>query len=114
MPVKSPVPVAVDEATIAALREKLPELPDARQARFTSDYGLGAYDASQLAGDKALADYFEATVAACGDAKLSANWIIGDIAAALNSTYEAELLKLPEPAQASESPSLGPREPPCG
>lgn len=78
------LPVQIDEGTIERLRSELPELPDSRQARFVTDYGLGQYDASLLAGEKVVADYYEATVAACKDAKLSANWIMADLTAALN------------------------------
>ncbi len=78
------LPVHIDQDTIDRLRATLPELPDSRQARFAQDYGLGPYDASLLAGDKVMADYYEATVVACKDAKLSANWIMADLSAALN------------------------------
>jgi aspartyl-tRNA(Asn)/glutamyl-tRNA(Gln) amidotransferase subunit B len=78
------LPVHIEQDTIDRLRATLPELPDSRQARFASDYGLGSYDASLLAGEKVMADYYEATVAACRDAKLSANWIMADLTAALN------------------------------
>jgi aspartyl-tRNA(Asn)/glutamyl-tRNA(Gln) amidotransferase subunit B len=78
------LPVQIDEGTIERLRSELPELPDSRQARFVADYGLGQYDASLLAGEKVVADYYEATVATCKNAKLSANWIMTDLTAALN------------------------------
>jgi aspartyl-tRNA(Asn)/glutamyl-tRNA(Gln) amidotransferase subunit B len=78
------LPLIIDNDTIEAIRKQLPELPDARQARFVASYGLSAFNASQLADDKAVADYYEATVATCQDAKLSANWIMGDVAANLN------------------------------
>jgi aspartyl-tRNA(Asn)/glutamyl-tRNA(Gln) amidotransferase subunit B len=55
-----------------------------RRARFQADYGLSAYDAEVLTGSREQADYYEAVVAAAGDAKLSANWVMGDLAAALN------------------------------
>lgn len=83
------LPVLIDETYIDNLRAALPELPDARQARFTEQYGLSAYDADILSGDAAVAQYFEATVAACGDAKLSANWIMGELSARLNSDGKA-------------------------
>src|SRR5690606_19022196 len=62
----------------------LPELPAARQARFERDYELSAYDAGVLTAERAVADFFEATAAACGAPKLAANWIMGDLAAQLN------------------------------
>ena len=78
------LPVAIDQATIDDIAAKLPELPDARQQRFIEQYGLGRYDASLLAGEKTIADFYEATVSACGDAKLSANWVNVELAGALN------------------------------
>jgi len=78
-----PVEIAAD--FVEAVRDTLPELPDAKQQRFVDDYGLKADDAGILTGSRALADYFE-TVAAATEAKaqLVANWVIGDLAGALN------------------------------
>jgi aspartyl-tRNA(Asn)/glutamyl-tRNA(Gln) amidotransferase subunit B len=78
------LPVKLDEDWIEAVRATLPELPAAMQARFQSDYGVSAYDASVLTGSRALADYFEATAKACGQGKLAANWVMGELSAALN------------------------------
>jgi aspartyl-tRNA(Asn)/glutamyl-tRNA(Gln) amidotransferase subunit B len=80
------LPVIIDEAYIEAVRATLPELPDIKAQRFQSQYRLSEYDALVLAADLATADYFEAVVAGCGDAKLSANWVMGDLQAALNRT----------------------------
>ncbi|HLR16810.1 MAG TPA: Asp-tRNA(Asn)/Glu-tRNA(Gln) amidotransferase subunit GatB [Alcanivoracaceae bacterium] len=77
-------PVNVTEAQIQALKEALPELPEARKTRFISEYELSTYDAVQLTSDRFTADYFEAVTTACGDAKLAANWVLGDLAGALN------------------------------
>ncbi len=78
-------PLAVDEAWIARVRGELPELPAAKKARFMSQYGLTAYDAHTLTASREIADYFEATAAALGqDAKLAANWVMGELSAALN------------------------------
>jgi len=79
------LPVAIEDDYIEALRSQLPELPDARQARFISDYGLSEYDAGVLGGDRDTAVFFEATVKACDDAKLAANWISGELSARLNA-----------------------------
>lgn len=79
------LPVEIDDATIERLRESMPELPDARQARFVESYGLSAYDASVLGNEKTTADYFEATNQDCNDAKLAANWISGELSARLNN-----------------------------
>ncbi len=78
------LPVEIDEAFIASVRDTLPELPDAKQLRFTGEYGLRAADAEVLTVSRALADYFEAVAAAAGDPKQAANWVIGELLAALN------------------------------
>ncbi|WP_410499413.1 Asp-tRNA(Asn)/Glu-tRNA(Gln) amidotransferase subunit GatB [Chitinibacter sp. S2-10] len=77
-------PLVVSEEWIERVRSELPELPVAMQARFAEQYGLSEYDARMLTGSKELAAYFEASVAAGADAKLAANWIMGDISATLN------------------------------
>jgi aspartyl-tRNA(Asn)/glutamyl-tRNA(Gln) amidotransferase subunit B len=79
------LPVAISEERIARVKAEMPELPQAKRARFLDDYGLSAYDVDILVGDAALADYFETTVTAtAASAKLAANWIIGELSAALN------------------------------
>jgi len=78
------LPLEIDEAFINEVVATMPELPDARRARFESQYGLSAFDADQLTGSRAQADYFEAAAQVGGDAKLTANWVMGDLAAALN------------------------------
>ena len=80
------LPVVVHEDLIARLRGELPELPAARRARFVDEFGLGEYDAGLLTAERAQADYFEAVLAAGGDLdpKLAANWVNGELAAALN------------------------------
>ena len=79
------LPLVLDEAWVAGLRAGLPELPDAKRARFVAEHGLSAYDAAVLVADQETAAFFEA-VAAGRDAKLAANWIMGDFFAALNRT----------------------------
>lgn len=79
------LPVVIDASTIEAIRADLPELPDARKLRFEKQYGLSDYDAGILSGDRATATFFERTATACGDAKLSANWIMGELSARLNA-----------------------------
>ena len=82
------LPLDLDQNYIDGLAADLPELPDAKKARFVSDYGLSPYDASVLAADRELAGYYERAVSAGGakrDAKAVANWITGDIAAYANS-----------------------------
>ncbi len=77
------VPLVLDEAWIEQLRVGLPELPDAKRARIVRDYGLTPYDASVLVAEQAVAAYYE-IVAGGRDPKLAANWVIGDLFAALN------------------------------
>ncbi|MDQ2075114.1 Asp-tRNA(Asn)/Glu-tRNA(Gln) amidotransferase subunit GatB [Marinimicrobium sp. ABcell2] len=78
------LPVILDDQYINEVRQQMPELPEARRERFVADYGLTEYDATQLTAERAVADYFEATVKACGEAKLAANWIMADLSAYLN------------------------------
>ncbi|MBV1708206.1 MAG: Asp-tRNA(Asn)/Glu-tRNA(Gln) amidotransferase subunit GatB [Hyphomicrobiales bacterium] len=77
------LPLEFDDAFIAALRDKLPELPDAKKARFMADYGLTSYDAGVLVAEREAADYFEA-VARGRDGKLAANWVINELFGRLN------------------------------
>jgi aspartyl-tRNA(Asn)/glutamyl-tRNA(Gln) amidotransferase subunit B len=79
------LPVELDAAFIESVRATLPELPDQKAARFAAAYGLSAYDAGVLTASRELADYYEAVVqAAPQDPKLAANWVMGELAAALN------------------------------
>ena len=78
-------PIRIAPAEFEALRAALPELPDARRARYIDALGLPPYDADKLTEDRATSDYFEAVLAALpGQAKLAANWVNGELAAALN------------------------------
>jgi len=77
-------PVVVDAARLDEVRRSMPELPDARRKRFEEQYALSAYDATQLTESRALADYFEKTVRAGANAKLAGNWIMGELARAMN------------------------------
>ena len=79
------LPIEIDEEYIEAVRRTLPELPDVKQQRFVKEYSLKVSDAAILTVNRALADYFEAAVAAgTARAQVVANWVIGDLAAALN------------------------------
>ncbi len=79
------LPLEFDDAFIDSIRVTLPELPDDKKARFVSDLGLSPYDAGVLVAEKEVADYFEA-VAEGRDAKLAANWVIGELFGNLNRT----------------------------
>jgi aspartyl-tRNA(Asn)/glutamyl-tRNA(Gln) amidotransferase subunit B len=70
------VPVRVADEWLAALRQGLPELPEARRVRFQTEYGLPEYDAEVLTADKALADYFEACLREFPEPKTVSNWIM--------------------------------------
>ena len=78
------LPLEIDAAFLAAATADLPELPDAKRARFHADYGLAADDANLLTATRELADYFERVAGAAGEPKLAANWIGGELMAALN------------------------------
>lgn len=78
------LPVEIDQAFLGEAAANLPELPDAKRHRFAQQYCLGEYDANLLTTSLDLANYFEATAAVSGEAKLAANWIMGELTAALN------------------------------
>lgn len=78
-------PIEVSKAQLEQWRAELPELPAQKRHRYESELGLSAYDTRVLTDERAVAEYFEATVAAGASAKQAANWIMGDIAAYLNS-----------------------------
>jgi aspartyl-tRNA(Asn)/glutamyl-tRNA(Gln) amidotransferase subunit B len=77
-------PLVITVAWIDEIRRTLPELPDARRRRFVTDYGLPEYDAALLTQSAALADYFEQTAAAAGNAKSASNWIMGELTRKMN------------------------------
>jgi aspartyl-tRNA(Asn)/glutamyl-tRNA(Gln) amidotransferase subunit B len=72
-------PLVIDRARQEAIRASLPELPDARRQRLVIEYSLPEYDAALLTQTRELADYFEATAKAAGNAKAASNWIMGEI-----------------------------------
>jgi aspartyl-tRNA(Asn)/glutamyl-tRNA(Gln) amidotransferase subunit B len=95
------LPLVIDEDWIEALRQSLPELPDARRRRYTADFGLPDYDAEVLTGARELADYFEACVAAGAAAKPAANWIMGHLLGLLKAeNRDFDQIPVPAPALA--------------
>jgi aspartyl-tRNA(Asn)/glutamyl-tRNA(Gln) amidotransferase subunit B len=79
------LPIEIEQSFVDSVRATLPELPDAKQRRFVRQYAIKADDADILTMSRAGADYFEAAVAATSaSAQVVANWVIGDLAAALN------------------------------
>jgi len=79
------LPLELDAAWVETLKAALPELPDAKKARFQADYGLSPYDAGVLVAEQANADFYEA-VAKGRDAKIAANWVITNYFGALNAS----------------------------
>ena len=80
------LPVMIDDSFIEACRNTLPELPEARQARYIKDYGITDYDAGVLVADRDVADYFSEVADTSGEGKLAANWVMGSVLAELNQT----------------------------
>lgn len=81
------LPLIITNEFIESVRRELPELPQQKLQRFIDQYGLSAYDATLLVSSRAMADYFEIVVKTSGDqAKLAANWVNGELAAALNKS----------------------------
>src|SRR5690606_21306902 len=78
------LPVDVPRELVTEIRDAMPELPDAMRARFMGEYRLSAYDSELLTASRELAAYFEQTAMAAGQARLAANWVNGELAAALN------------------------------
>ncbi|AOV06778.1 Asp-tRNA(Asn)/Glu-tRNA(Gln) amidotransferase subunit GatB [Sporosarcina ureilytica] len=90
--------VYIDEDWKARIRAEIPELPDARKARYINELDLPEYDAMVLTLTKAMSDFFEATVAAGADPKLASNWLMGDVSAYMNAEQKelSELALTPE------------------
>ena len=78
------LPVVIEQSFLDEVRASLPELPVQKRERFEREFGLSAYDATVLAASREMADYFEQVNATCGDAKLAANWVMGELSSLLN------------------------------
>ncbi|AKX54984.1 glutamyl-tRNA amidotransferase [Thiopseudomonas alkaliphila] len=78
------LPVVIERDFLAELKTQLPELPQEKRQRFQAEFGLSEYDAHVLAASREMADYFEQTQQICGDAKLAANWVMGELSSLLN------------------------------
>ncbi|HEY9118795.1 MAG TPA: Asp-tRNA(Asn)/Glu-tRNA(Gln) amidotransferase subunit GatB, partial [Marinobacter sp.] len=78
------LPVVIEQSFLDEVRASLPELPVQKRERFEREFGLSAYDADVLAASRELADYFEQVNATCSDAKLAANWVMGELSSLLN------------------------------
>ncbi|MBM7542173.1 Asp-tRNA(Asn)/Glu-tRNA(Gln) amidotransferase subunit GatB [Amphibacillus cookii] len=88
------VPLYIDEDWKARIRAEIPELPDARKARYIKELNLPAYDAMVLTSTKEMSDFFEAAIAAGADVKLVSNWLMGEVSAYMNK-QQKELHDLP-------------------
>ncbi|MGQ9918102.1 MAG: Asp-tRNA(Asn)/Glu-tRNA(Gln) amidotransferase subunit GatB [Bryobacteraceae bacterium] len=96
------LPLEVSREWLESIRRSMPEMPTALRRRFIEEYGLREYDAQVLTASRELADYFEAVVKCCGDPRVSANWVTGDLAALLNAHgLDISLCPVP-PAQLGE------------
>jgi aspartyl-tRNA(Asn)/glutamyl-tRNA(Gln) amidotransferase subunit B len=78
------LPVRVDAKRIERLRQTLPEMPDARQKRYREQWGLPEYDVVFISESRAMAEYFEATVACYGEAKTVSNWVMSELSRLMN------------------------------
>jgi aspartyl-tRNA(Asn)/glutamyl-tRNA(Gln) amidotransferase subunit B len=79
------VPMIIEREWVESIRNRLPELPDARRERYVRDYSLPVYDAGVLTSTKEMADYFEACLNAYSSPKTVGNWIMGDLSRLLNA-----------------------------
>ncbi|MGL4230826.1 MAG: Asp-tRNA(Asn)/Glu-tRNA(Gln) amidotransferase subunit GatB [Casimicrobium sp.] len=77
-------PLVIDDAMFDRIKSSMPELPEAKCARYTSEFKLSEYDARLLSQDRATSEYFESAVNAKADPKLVANWMLGELSASLN------------------------------
>ncbi len=78
-------PLVLEPGWVAAQRDALPELPDAKRARLMAEHGLSGYDAQVVTAEPALADYYEAVVTAGAEPKLAANWVMTEVLADQNA-----------------------------
>jgi aspartyl-tRNA(Asn)/glutamyl-tRNA(Gln) amidotransferase subunit B len=96
-------PIEVSNEQRDAWKAELPELPANKRHRYESELGLSAYDARVLTDERAVSDYFEATLAGGAPTKQTANWVMGDIAGHLNSNLGLSIADLPlKPEMLSE------------
>jgi len=78
------LPVRISDAFIEEIRTSLPELPEAKKQRFMDEFALNDYDADSMTSSLPLANYYEVVAKQSGEAKLAANWVMGNLSAALN------------------------------
>jgi aspartyl-tRNA(Asn)/glutamyl-tRNA(Gln) amidotransferase subunit B len=89
------VPVQIERDRVEKQRLKLPEMPDSRRQRYVETWGLPEYDAGFISGSRSMADYFEATVAEYGEAKVVSNWVMSELSRLMNQErVEFGMLKI--------------------
>jgi aspartyl-tRNA(Asn)/glutamyl-tRNA(Gln) amidotransferase subunit B len=88
-------PLVLTPRWMAEQQAALPELPEAKRERLTTQYGLSAYDAKVVAAERPLADYFESVIAAGAEGKVTANWVMGEVLSGYNANGRFEV----EPAR---------------
>jgi aspartyl-tRNA(Asn)/glutamyl-tRNA(Gln) amidotransferase subunit B len=96
------LPLEISPQWIERVRSELPELPGARRERFVREYGLSEYDAQTLTASRDVATYYESVARAVGDRKAAANWVMGEVAAAVNADAIAFDTARVNPAQLAE------------
>jgi aspartyl-tRNA(Asn)/glutamyl-tRNA(Gln) amidotransferase subunit B len=95
-------PLLLDEKWVSDARKKLPELPDARKLRFTTEYAITASEAEQLTATPSLADYYEAVARASKDGKAAYNWVMGEVLASLRASGQDIALFRVRPADLAQ------------
>src|SRR5579872_1647943 len=83
------VPLRISDAWRERVRAAMPELPAQKRERFVTEYKLSDYDANWLTADRAISEFFERTAKISGDPKEAANWVMGELAAALKEQGKA-------------------------
>ncbi len=78
------LPVEISTALLDEVRQTLPELPDEKKQRFMAEFSLSEKDATELSANREIAEYFEVVAQGCGEAKMAANWVMGELSAHLN------------------------------
>ncbi len=91
-------PLVIADEWVARVRAEMTELPRVMAARFVADFGLSEYDATQLTQSKAVAKYFKSAMDISGEAKLTANWVLGEVSAFINKKgIEINDVEVPDP-----------------
>jgi aspartyl-tRNA(Asn)/glutamyl-tRNA(Gln) amidotransferase subunit B len=92
------VPLRISERWLNEVRTSMPELPQAKRARFIESYGLREYDAEVLTSTRATAEYYEVVAEVSTDPKIAANWVIGDLSGLLKAA-DKDIAESPIPAR---------------